>query len=111
MIDLEQLIRDAVEGWRGKFVADDDALFYLRDDCQTGTCDCSVGECGYTIATDLDDHIAESLAVLLNASRAFMPVVEAAQAWRDRRPAQYMNAEDMEGEALCDAIDNLRGAK
>lgn len=110
-------IRDAVAGWNGTFTADDDAVLYLRDDCKAGTCDCNTGECGYTIASELDDHVAESLAVLLNAGRALMPVVEAALAWHSTEcvdacdpSAGYHACDEMAAQArLFRAVSALKG--
>lgn len=78
-------IQEAVAGWGGSFIADDGTLLYQHFDCQAGTCDCSEGECGLVIG-ELDDHVAESLAVLLNAPRELARVVEAAKAWADFAP-------------------------
>ncbi len=77
-------LRDAINGWAGTFHFEDGVLGFFADACRKGECDCSLNECGYTIAEQLDDHVGESLAVLLNAPRVLLDGVDAFNRLQDR---------------------------
>lgn len=65
-------LQEAVKGWAGTFHFEGGVLGYLADKCRKGECDCSLNECGFAIAKDLDDSVGASLAVLLNGPRVLL---------------------------------------